>query len=164
MRKAIGKHQSSIEKRTKLVQEEREKENPNQRKIMELTSLANLATARKMGIINGGYGTTTQLHQGLVDIRRSSSWTTKNKSIGRLESSRSTVRWRPLEIFLSGQSTLGSNLLIESTYCSERVRQDFCLCVYCAVYPDDDTRRERAVELVGKVPWTFPPRQWFGKS
>ena len=30
----------------------------------------NLATTWKMDIINGGYGTTTQLHQGNVDLEK----------------------------------------------------------------------------------------------
>ena len=72
MHKATGQHQSHIENYKKFVEEERKKENQDQAQIFLLNSHLNLVTTWKMDIINGGYGTTTQLqHQGLVDLENS---------------------------------------------------------------------------------------------
>ena len=71
MHKATGQHQSHIENYKKFVEEERKKENQDQAQIFLLNSHLNLVTTWKMDIINGGYGTTTQLHQGIVDLEKS---------------------------------------------------------------------------------------------
>ena len=84
---ATGQRQSSIESCKQLVEDEGKKENPDQSQICLLNLHLNLATTRKMDIINAGYGTTKASL-----IWRSPSWTTRNSHLEARLSSRSTMR------------------------------------------------------------------------
>jgi len=152
MHNAMKKHQSSIKKHTKLLKEEREKENPDQEKIMELTLIANLAESQKMEIINGDYGITTQLHQGLADLEKS--------IVNYLKRDCRSPRGEAEFTFNSAMKTLGCVSFRTEHSGLELAHRDnikvldafvkISACV-CTVYPDDDAKRERVVELMGKA-------------
>ena len=147
--KAATQYQSAIERYNKKIAKEREKENPDHEQIFALKSDLRTAETLKKAVIDNGYRTTTQLRAGLADFEKS--------ILDYIKKECKSPRGEAGFTFNNATTTIGGvsfrpehsglelahrdNIKVLSAF--DRIFQ----CV-CTVYPDDNSKRQKVVELM----------------